>query len=126
MEALLSIKGTIFGVMFTNCSLDESLEGLREINRFIIDGRYRSRAGVIVASTAAVSSYIPSMAVTRLVGPFAPGFPNPMSMAFIGVFSTYDITPPPAFVGLTAYFQAGILAGSNSYVSNGVAGTVAP
>jgi len=83
-------------------------------------------AGVIVASTGASSQFIPSYGCTKLVGNFAPGFPSPMSMAFIGDFSTYDITPPGSYVGVTAYFQAAILAGSNTYASNGVSGTIAP
>jgi len=82
--------------------------------------------GVLVASTQAASQFIPAYNATKLVGNFAPGFPNPMSPAFIGDYEYYDLTPPAQYVGVTAYFQAAILAGANTYASNGVSGTIAP
>jgi len=110
------------GHLYTSGSFSASGAGAHFM--FALHGQ--SASGELAASLTPSSQYIPSMGITRLVGPIAPGFPTPMSYAFIGDFSTYDITPPAQYVGVTAYFQAVIRAGSNNYASNGIVGTIAP
>lgn len=65
------------------------------------------QANLIASLTAMSTYYGGAIDATRLVGNFAPGFPQIMSPAPLGIedFVVHDVLVPAPYAGLTAYFQ---------------------
>ena len=72
---------------------------------FMLRANLQTMAGVLLASTQTMSTYIPSLDITRLVGNFAGGSPFNMGQLFTGDFWVYDLAVPPQYMGVTAFFQ---------------------